>query len=58
MLSILELELQNTGREISFGRMQWRTGGAELGGLQPPKIPKALLNRAKPNPIVKTVKNC
>jgi len=28
-------------------------------GVQPPlKIPKALQNRAKLNPIVKTVKNC
>jgi len=38
---------------------QWRTerGG---GGFQPPPppIPKALQNRAKLNPIVKTVKNC
>jgi len=35
---------------------QGRTGG----GVQPPppEIPKALQNRAKLNPIVKTVKNC
>ena len=35
---------------------QWRTEG----GSNPPtpKIPKALRNRAKLNPIVKTVKNC
>jgi len=30
-----------------------------LGGSNPlPEIPKALQNRAKLNPIVKTVKNC
>jgi len=34
--------------------IQWRTGG---GGLNPPEFPKALQNRAKLNPIVKTVKN-
>ena len=36
---------------------QWRTEG---GGLKPPRpeIPKALQNRTKLNPIVKTVKNC
>ena len=27
-------------------------------GFKPPEIPKALQNRAKLNPIVKTVKNC
>ena len=34
--------------------------GGEFGGfkLPPPEIPKAHQNRAKPNPIVKTVKNC
>jgi len=31
---------------------QWRTGG---GVSNPPEIPKALQNRAKLNPIVKTV---
>ena len=36
---------------------QWHTGGG-LGGSTPPEIPKALKNRAKLNPIVKTVKNC
>jgi len=29
-----------------------------VGGFKPPEIPKALQNRAKLNPIVKTVKNC
>jgi len=41
--------------------MQWRTGGEEeVGGFNapPPEIPKTLQNRAKLNPIVKTVKNC
>ena len=41
---------------------QWRTegGGGVWGGgsTPPPEIPKALQNRAKLNPIVKTVKNC
>jgi len=39
--------------------VQWRTEGG-FWGLQPPhpEIPKALQNRAKLNPIVKTVKNC
>ena len=36
--------------------------GGELWGIQtpapPPEIPKALQNRAKLNPIAKTVKNC
>jgi hypothetical protein len=37
--------------------MQWRTKGGEGGGGHtPPEIPKALQNRAKLNPIVKTVK--
>ena len=38
---------------------QWRTEGG-LGFQIPPlpEIPKALQNRAKLNPIVKTVKNC
>jgi len=34
---------------------QWRI---EEGSTPPPEIPKALQNRAKLNPIVKTVKNC
>ena len=43
--------------------LQWRTegwGGGSLGGFKPPppEIPEALQNRAKLNPIVKTVKNC
>ena len=37
---------------------QWRTEGG-FGVFNPPhEIPKALQNRAKLNPIVKTVKNC
>ena len=38
---------------------QWRTEGG-LGGSNTslPEIPKANQNRAKFNPIVKTVKNC
>jgi len=42
-----------------FRYNQWRT---EVGGLgcstPPPEIPKALQNRVKLNPTVKTVKNC
>jgi len=38
--------------------LQWRTGGGgRFGGFKhppPPEIPKALQNRAKLNPIVKT----
>ena len=39
---------------------QWRTEGGEVWGVNPlpPEIPKALQNRAKLNPIVKTVTNC
>jgi len=38
---------------------QWRTdGGVSEVHPPPPEIPKALQNRAKLNPIVKTVKNC
>ena len=38
---------------------QWRTdGGFEGGSTPPPEITKTLQNRAKLNPIVKTVKNC
>ena len=39
--------------------LQWRTEGV-FGAFKPPprEIPKALQNRAKLNPIVKTVKNC
>jgi len=36
---------------------QWRTEGG-FGVQIPLEIPKALQNRAKLNPIVKTVKNC
>jgi len=38
-----------------------RSSGVPSGGWgvqTPPEIPKALQNRAKLNPIVKTVKNC
>ena len=37
---------------------QWRTEGGLGCSTPPPEIPKALQNRAKLNPIVKTVKNC
>jgi len=46
------------GYPKSGPRVQWRTEGG-LGCSNPPKkIPKALQNRAKLNPTVKTVKNC
>jgi len=35
----------------------YRGGGLGVS-TPPPEIPKALQNRAKLNPIVKTVKNC
>jgi len=40
--------------------VQWRTERGEGLGCSgtPPEIPKTLQNRAKLNPIVKTVKNC
>jgi len=33
-------------------------GEGALRGSTPPEIPKTLQNRAKHNPIMKTVKNC
>ena len=47
--------------ENIYEKNQWRTeGGRVWGGWNhpPPEIPKAHQNRAKLNPIVKTVKNC
>jgi len=46
-------------RNLVRGR-QWRIEGGGLAGSTPPpyEIPKAHQNRAKLNPIVKTVKNC
>jgi len=40
--------------------VEWTSGVPRGGGLHTllPEIPKALQNRAKLNPIVKTVKNC
>jgi len=42
--------------------LTYRGGTGGGGGVQnpppPPEIPKALQNRAKLNPIVRTVKNC
>ena len=46
------------GGAESFHADQWRTEGG-LGVQTPPtEIPKALQNRAKLKPTVKTVKNC
>ena len=46
--------------QVPCVKRQWRTKGGGLGAFKPPpsEIPKALQNRAKLNPIVKTVKNC
>ena len=41
-----------------MGSNQWRTEGGGWGVQTLPKIPKALQNRAKLKPSVKTVKNC
>ena len=43
-----------------FNLHQRRTEGGGVWGVQtpPPEILRALQNRAKLNPIVKTVKNC
>ena len=38
--------------------MQAVASGGVLGVQTPPEIPKALQNRAKLNPIMKTVINC
>jgi len=48
-----------TSRCFMLVYKQWRTEGG-LGGSNTslPEIPKANQNRAKFNPIVKTVKNC
>jgi len=45
---------------MSVRQHQWRTEGRDLVGSNTPKpeITKALQNRAKLNPIVKTVKYC
>ena len=44
---------------VDVSPVQWRTEGEGLGvQTPPPEILKALQNRAKLNPIVKTVKNC
>ena len=44
---------------LLYADAQWRVeGGLGVQTLPPPEIPNALQNRAKLNPIVKTVKNC
>ena len=45
---------------VSFGSPYPMSSGVPRRGVQPPhpEIPKALQNRAKLNPIVKTLKNC
>jgi hypothetical protein len=47
------------GNSVQRLNAQWRTeGGLGCSTTLPPEIPKALQNRAKLNPFVKTVKNC
>ena len=43
-------------KEIATSSGVPRGGGGILGGSKPPEIPKALQNRGKLEPIVKTVK--
>ena len=43
---------------ISNASAQWHTEGRGVQTPPPPKILKSFKNRAKLNPIVKTVKNC
>ena len=51
--------LLNTFKMQTCCPKQWRTvGGWGVQNPPPPEIPKALQNRAKLTPIVKTVKNC
>ena len=65
MFGMFCLHLQ--GRRVSWEwkemyLIQRRSSGVPRAGVwgvqTPPEIPKALQNRAKLNPIVKTVKNC
>jgi len=42
--------------ELTVSMRQWRTDEGLGGSAPPPEIPKALHNRAKLNPIVKTDK--
>ena len=57
---IQELTVTST-YHFSYTQYQWRTEGEGVVGFKHPKTPeisKALQNRSKLNPIVKTVKNC
>ena len=50
---------ESDGLYVGISLYQWRTEGGGGSNTPPtPEIPKALQNRAKLNPIVKTVKNC
>ena len=51
--SFIEISVENNQNNIHWSGAYW--GG---GFKPPPEIPKVLQNRAKLNPIVKTVKNC
>ena len=52
------MQFINDTEEVPHNSIQWRTKGVFKPPLPPSEIPKALQNRAKLNPIVKTVKNC
>ena len=57
----LDRTLWRTGFGRGYGPVVRHSGvprGVVWGVQTPPEIPKALQNRAKLNPIVKTVKNC
>jgi len=56
------LDILHEGLWMFYCGRQWCNEGEGGWGFKPipppPEIPKALQNRAKLNPIVKTVKNC
>ena len=59
-IEILDPEDEITVYIRNVGKCSPKDSGVPRGvwGFNPPEIPKALQNRAKLNPIVKTVKNC
>jgi len=54
---MLQLSVRKLVKNMTSNR-QWHAGRGVWGVKTPPEIPKAFQNRAKLNPIVKTVKNC
>jgi len=57
LITLVGVVLVSVSWHLGYVHFQWRTEGG-LGGSNPLEISKALQNRAKVNPIVKTVKNC